>query len=68
MQAAEKKQRKVKQRKQSVIMMEGWIARAGQHARLSGSLHHNTGWKVNERPTHAHTDRHAHKGSKVEPI
>lgn len=39
-------------------MMAGWIARAGQHARLSGGLHHNTGWKVNERPAHTHTDRH----------
>lgn len=43
-------------------MMKRWIARAGQHARLSGGLHHNTGWKVNERPTHtnthAHTDRY----------
>lgn len=40
--------------------MQGWIARAGQHGRLSGGLHHNTGWKVNERPTHPHTHTHTH--------
>lgn len=52
----------------SVILMKGCFARAGQQARLSGGLHHNIGWKVNERPTytyahtqtHNHTDRHKH--------